>query len=107
LKRKREVRLVVKGRGQKSRTHTLDLLEDANARQEERTREECKAIRGSQGQRHVQGTSRQDREFSGRIEARRPEITQRQRQVIAGWHHRTAQGRGPQGRKSHRGQTLK
>jgi hypothetical protein len=64
-------------------------------------REKRKAIRGLEGQGHVQAASGEDRQLAGRVESRWEEIwlgPQRK----ARRHGGAAQGGGPQGRPSHR-----
>src|SRR5919197_2426605 len=61
-----------------------------------RQREEREAIRGTQGQGHVQGARGTDRELTGSVEPRRQEHLAQQ--LLTGRNDRAEEGRGPQGR---------
>src|SRR3954447_4027426 len=77
---------------------------EAHAEQE-RQRQEREAVRGSEGQGHVEGARGEDREFPERLETRWSEIGLRREQLARG-HDRAEEGRGAQGRQGDREQEL-
>src|SRR4051794_26910531 len=66
------------------------------------TRQEPQAVRGAQGQGHVEGAGGQDRQLTGRLQARRREVAQRIWQEQPGRYPCPTQGRRPQGRQGRR-----
>src|SRR3954452_4382841 len=79
----------------------------AHARQE-RARQEREAVRGAEGQGHVQGAGRKDRQLARRVEPRWEGVAQLELEVqlLAGRDDRPEEGGRPQGRQGGRRKAL-
>src|SRR3954454_24379021 len=73
---------------------------------QELEREEREAVRGVEGQGHVEGARGEDRQLAGRVEPWREELGVLELGVVAGRYHRPEEGGRPQGRKGNRPEEL-
>src|SRR5581483_11509787 len=76
--------------------------------EQERQRQEREAVRGAEGQGHVEGARRAHRQLARRVEPRRQGVAlvELAQQLVAGWDNRAEEGRRPQGREGHRAQVV-
>src|SRR5437763_13249691 len=83
------------------REPVLKRHEEGDHAEQERQREEREAVRGAEGEGHVEGAGGEDRQLPRRVEPRREGVPQLEleEQLVTGRDDRAEEGRRPQGRQ--------